>query len=86
MFYQIIIKLDNYELKYEDYDFIHLLNNIEMTHWALPILPVVKDILDIKLGEYIYVFINLNTQIKKFIWIYIIIIILDYYIKILKII
>ena len=56
MFRQIIIKLDNYELKYEDYDFIDLLNDIEMTNWALPILPVVKDILDIKLGEYVYVF------------------------------
>jgi hypothetical protein len=27
-----------------------------MTHWALPILPIVKNILDIKLGEYFYVF------------------------------
>jgi hypothetical protein len=56
IFRQIIIKLDNYELKYEDYDFIYLLNDIEMTHWALPILPIVKNILDINFGEYIYIF------------------------------
>jgi hypothetical protein len=56
IFRQIIIKLDNYELKYEDYDFIDLFNNIEMTHFALPILPIVKNILDIKLTEYFYIF------------------------------
>lgn len=56
MFRQIIIKLDNHELKYEDYDFIHLFNDIEMTHWALPILPIVKNILDINFGDCVYVF------------------------------
>ena len=65
IFRQIIIKLDNYELKYEDYDFINLFNDIEMTHWALPILPVVKNILDIKLGEYIYVFYPPDYADKK---------------------
>ena len=40
MFRQIIIKLTNNELKYEDYEFINLLDHTEMTHWALPILPV----------------------------------------------
>jgi hypothetical protein len=56
IFRQIIIKLDNYKLKYEDYDFIHLFDGIEMTHWALPILPIVKNILDIKLGDFFHVF------------------------------
>lgn len=56
IFRQIIIKLYNYELKYEDYDFINLFNDIEMTHWTLPILPIVKNILDIKLEEYVYIF------------------------------
>lgn len=56
IFRQIIIKLYNYELKFEDHDFINLLNNIEMTHWALPLLPIVKKILEINLNEYIYVF------------------------------
>lgn len=65
MFRQIIIKLDNYELKYEDYDFIDLLNDIEMTLWTLPILPVVKYILDIKLGEYFYVFSPPDNGDKK---------------------
>lgn len=65
IFRQIIIKLDNYELKYEDYDFIHLFNDIEMTYWALPILPVVKNILDIKLGEYVYVFYPPHYADKK---------------------
>ena len=36
-----------------------------MTHWALPILPVVKNILDIKLGEYIYVFYPPDYADKK---------------------
>ena len=56
IFRQIIIKLYNYELKYEDYDSINLFNDIEMTHWTLPILPIVKNILDIKLEEYVYIF------------------------------
>jgi len=56
MFRQIIYKLDNYELKIDDYDFINLFNDIEMTHWALPILPIVKNILHINFGEYVYIF------------------------------
>ena len=65
IFRQIISKLDNYELKYEDYDFIHLFNDIEMTHWALPILPIVKNILDINLGEYVFVFYPPDYADKK---------------------
>ena len=65
IFRQIIIKLDNYELKYEDYDFIHLCNDIEMTHWALPILPIIKKILDIKLDDYVYVFYPPDYADKK---------------------
>lgn len=56
MFRQIIFKLDNYELPFEDYDFINLLNDIEMTHWALPILPIVKNILELNLSQHIYIF------------------------------
>jgi hypothetical protein len=56
MFRQIIMKLENYELIPEDTDFIHALNHIEMTHWALPILPIVKNILEIKLNDSIYIF------------------------------
>ena len=56
MFRQIIFKLDNYELILEDQDFINSLHNIEMTHYALPILPKIKQILELKFGDYIYVF------------------------------
>jgi hypothetical protein len=56
MFRQIIIKLDNCELKYEDYNFINLFTNIAMTHWALPILPIVKNILGLKMNDNIFIF------------------------------
>lgn len=56
MFRQIIMKLEHYELMFEDTDFIHTLNDIEMTHWALPILPIVKNILELKLEVSIYIF------------------------------
>jgi len=65
IFRQIIIKLDNYELKNEDYEFISSLNDLEMTHFASPILPVVKNILDIKLGEYVYIFYPPDIGDKK---------------------
>jgi len=50
MFRQIVYKLDKHELN-DTYDF----DDIEMTHWALPILPIVKNILQLTLGD-IYVF------------------------------
>jgi hypothetical protein len=56
MFRQIILKLHNYELEYEDYNFINLLNDVEMTNFALPILPSIKKILDLKLPDIIGVF------------------------------
>lgn len=65
IFRQIILKLDGYELKYEDYDFINLLNNIEMTHSALPILPIVKKHLEMNLDEKVYVFFPPEFEGKK---------------------
>ena len=56
MFRQLVIKLDNCKLIFEDYDFIKLFDNIELTHWALPILPIVKNILDLNLEERVRVF------------------------------
>ena len=56
MFRQIILKLHNHELEYEDYNFINLFNNIEITHWALPILPIVKEHLELKIKDYVYIF------------------------------
>ena len=66
MFRQIIMKLENYELIFEDYEFINLLNDIEMTHWALPILPIVKNILELKLEDYVYIFCPPENADKKF--------------------
>ena len=65
MFRQIILKLNNYELEFENYYFINLFNNIEMTHWALPILPIVKNILELKLEEYVYIFYSPDCGDKK---------------------
>ena len=39
-----------------------------MTHWSFPILPIVKNILDIKLGEYVYVF-HSHDYADKYIYI-----------------
>jgi hypothetical protein len=56
IFRQLILKLDNYELPIEDNNFMSSLNDIEMTHWASPILPIIKNILELKLDECIYIF------------------------------
>lgn len=56
MFRQIIIKLENYSILFEDHDFIKLLDDIEMTHWASPILPIVKNTLGLTLSDYVYIF------------------------------
>lgn len=56
IFRQIVLKLTGHELLYEDMDFIHTLNDIEMTHWALPILPQIKGILDMTTPNSICVF------------------------------
>ena len=73
MFRQIVLKLTKHELKYEDSQFINLLNHIELTHWALPILPIVKTHLELKLNNNIYVFFHPETAIKIYINVY------DYY-------
>jgi hypothetical protein len=56
IFRQIIFILDNYELEYEDFDFINSLNHIEMTNWSLPILPIIKLHLELNLNDYIFLF------------------------------
>jgi len=65
IFRQIIFKLNNYELIYEDQYFLKLIDDIEMTHWALPILPIIKNILELKLDENIYVFYPPDYADKK---------------------
>jgi len=52
MFRQIILLLHNYELQYEDYDFINLFYDNELTYWSLPILPIVKAHLELNFEEY----------------------------------
>jgi len=65
MFRQIILKISNYELMFEDIDFISKFNHMEMTSWALPMLPIIKKYLDIKLPDEIYVFYKHVTGDKK---------------------
>ena len=71
LFRKIVFKLTNHELKYEDYEFINTLDHIEMSHWALPILPIVKTHLELELNNNIYVF--YPADIKLYINVY------DYY-------
>jgi len=56
MFRQIVLKLTNHALKYEDYEFINTLDHMELAHWALPILPIVKTHLELELNDNICVF------------------------------
>jgi hypothetical protein len=56
IFRQIIVKLLDNELKYEDNDFIASLDCTEMTHWALPILPIVRTHLELELPDTIWIF------------------------------
>ena len=58
MFRQIVFKLTGHELMVEDMEFINLFNDIEMTNWALPILPVIKEFLKIKTPEVMPVFVT----------------------------
>ena len=55
MFRQIVLKLDNYELKCEDYHFVNSIDP-ELAHFALPILPIIKKHLELQLDDNIYVF------------------------------
>ena len=64
MFRQIIFKLLNYELKYEDYEFTSLLDETELLCYSLPILPIIKKYLELELPDYIYVF-GLNDSKKR---------------------
>jgi hypothetical protein len=56
LFRQLVFKLTSYELIFEDMEFINLFNDIEMTHMALPILPIIKEILEIKKLDDIWIF------------------------------
>lgn len=47
IFRQIVSKIFEYELPIDDELFIMNLNNIEMVHWALPILPQIRKTLNL---------------------------------------
>ena len=56
IFRQLVYKITGDELIIEDAEFIKLFNNIELTHWSLPILPEIKKILNINTPNIVYVF------------------------------
>lgn len=70
IFRQILFKLTGHKLINEDIEFINLINNNELTHWSLPILPQIKKILNIKTPDIINIFYG---NIKKSMSVY------DYY-------
>lgn len=45
IFRQLILKIKNINLKENDFDFINIFKDNELTHWAIPILPIVKNII-----------------------------------------
>jgi hypothetical protein len=65
IFRQIVFKLTGHELMVEDMEFINLFNDIEMTHWALPMLPSIKELLDIKTPDIVCVFYAPSHADKK---------------------
>lgn len=56
IFRQIVFKLTSDELIIEDTDFINLFSFNELTDWSLPILPRIKEILNINTSNIIPVF------------------------------
>lgn len=56
IFRQVIFKITGEDLVAEDREFLNACDDIEMTHWALPILPWVKRHLDIRTPKVICVF------------------------------
>jgi hypothetical protein len=56
IFKQIVYKLTNYQLSSNDFDFINLLKDSELTHWAIPVLPIIKKYLELTIPDKIYIF------------------------------
>jgi len=56
IFRQLVFKLTGHELDAEDNEFVNLFDDIDLTHWSLPILPQIKKILDIKTPDTINIF------------------------------
>ena len=66
IFRQLIEKICCYKLPKDDNEFLSkdVINNIEMTHWVTPILPIVRDILKLNYKDTIECF-HLECHPKK---------------------
>ena len=56
VFIQLVRKICNYELMSEDEEFIKSSAHIELYNWAMPILPIIKTHLELKLPDVVNVF------------------------------
>ena len=56
IFRQLVDLIFNISIKDTDDDFLKLLTDIDYTHWAEPILPVIKNTLELNLPDEFYVF------------------------------
>ena len=56
IFRQLVQQICNYELMSEDEEFIKASANIEMHNWAMPILPIIKTHLELKLPDVVKTF------------------------------
>jgi hypothetical protein len=65
IFRQLVFNLTGHLLVSEDTEFINLLNDSELTHWSLPILPIIRKFLDIETSEIICVFYPPENGDKK---------------------
>jgi hypothetical protein len=73
IFRQLVFKLTEHILPNNDDEFIKSLNHTEMTHWALPVLPIVKKHLELNLPDKICVFYPNHNPQKLYMTVY------DYY-------
>jgi hypothetical protein len=51
LFRQLVKIIANLDLPHEDNDFLNKLKSREMTHWTIPILPIVKKILELEFDD-----------------------------------
>jgi len=56
IFIQIVYKLTEHQLSSNDFDFINLLKESELTHWAAPVLPIIKKYLELSIPDKIFIF------------------------------
>jgi hypothetical protein len=56
IFIQLVFKLTEYQLPSNDIEFINSLKDYEMTRWTTPILPIIKDYLELQIPDKIFIF------------------------------